>query len=498
MRYDILLTADRTLMSNHHGNEFLGFGACIPRNILSDKFVQALFCPPIRTVNGEPIQAPYGLRKVEAQLLLEGFKVLTVDPDHLHKYLDEAKALGIYVMDPFGIGPASTTFAKLLKTGEPYMQAQFQKLLEKPELRGAKKKGLKIIVGGSGTWQFKLRPEFLERYGIDCVVCGEGEKVVGRIFRMALKGEDLPKYYEVSPEEVPSLEEIPEIVKPSINGLVEIGRGCCRGCAFCSVTLRPLRWYPYEKIEKELSVNAQHGVKYGVLHAEDVLLYGSRSVIPRREKVLELHKRCKEILDYLSWSHTSMAAVAADPELIRMLSEILIDEKQDWWGAEIGIETGSPKLIRKVMPAKARPFKPEQWPEVVREAAGIMSDNNLVPACTLIIGLPEETDYDIIKTIELMDDLREFKSLIVPLFFVPLGRLKDRDWFTTEGLSELHKELLLRCLKHSLRWSKVIIKSYFRSKWYGRLFSLPYLLFVKMVEWKARNVKYVATPLLRR
>ena len=37
--------------------------------------------------------------------------------------------------------------------------------------------------------------------------------------------------------ETPSLEEIPDITKPSINGLIEIGRGCCRGCQFCNVTL---------------------------------------------------------------------------------------------------------------------------------------------------------------------------------------------------------------------------------------------------------------------
>jgi len=47
-----------------------------------------------------------GLRKVEAQLLNEGDEVLTADPDNLCYYLNEAEVLGIYVMDPFGLGPA--------------------------------------------------------------------------------------------------------------------------------------------------------------------------------------------------------------------------------------------------------------------------------------------------------------------------------------------------------------------------------------------------------
>gem|GEM_PF-6789033 len=30
---DVFLTADRTLMSNYHHNEFLGFGTCAPQTL---------------------------------------------------------------------------------------------------------------------------------------------------------------------------------------------------------------------------------------------------------------------------------------------------------------------------------------------------------------------------------------------------------------------------------------------------------------------------------
>ena len=117
-----------------------------------------------------------------------------------------------------------------------------------------------------------------------------------------------------------------------------------------------------------------------------------------------------------------------------------------------------------------------------------MTDNNLVPACTLITGLPQETEDDVVKTIALMDDLKDFKSLIVPLFFVPLGKLKDKDWFTMEQMSDLQMELLIKCLKHDIYWTKVIMKSYFKGKWYSRILSLLYWLFVKIVERKAKSV----------
>ena len=483
-----MLTADRTLMSNHHNKEFLGFGTTAPPNVVPEWFFKALFFPPIKTVKGIPVEAPYGLRKIEAQLLNEGFKVLTVDPDQLKPYINNAKVLGVHVMDPFGIGPASSTFARILKTGEPYVAKYFRLLFEKPEVKEAKRRGLKIIVGGPGAWQLKLKPEFIDMHGIDCVIDGEAEKVVGRIFKAAIDGEELPRFYETKITEAPSVDEIPEIKNPSVNGLIEIGRGCCRGCKFCSVTLRPLRWYPYDKIERELKVNVNAGIKHGIIHAEDVLLYGSRTVIPNREKVLKLHHLCKKHLNSIGWSHTSMAAVATDPKLVKEVSEIILDDNQRWWGAEIGIETGSPELAKKIMPAKARPFRAEQWPEVVKTAAGIMTDNNLVPACTLITGLPQETEEDVIKTIELIEDLKDFKSLIVPLFFVPMGRLKDKNWFTMEQMNDLQMELLIKCLRHDIYWAKIIMKSYFKGRWYSKILLFSYWLFVKIIERKAKNV----------
>ncbi|RLI19881.1 hypothetical protein DRO54_07505 [Candidatus Bathyarchaeota archaeon] len=134
MEDKILLTADRTLMSDYHHNEFVGFGTCAPPNFVPEWFYRILFFPKIKTENGIPVAAPYGLRKIEAQLIKEGFNVLTVDPDHLKEHIEEAKVLGIHVMDPFGLGPASSTFAAILKK-EPYLAKYFRLLLEKPEVK---------------------------------------------------------------------------------------------------------------------------------------------------------------------------------------------------------------------------------------------------------------------------------------------------------------------------------------------------------------------------
>ncbi|MGQ9624336.1 MAG: B12-binding domain-containing radical SAM protein [Candidatus Bathycorpusculaceae bacterium] len=481
----VLLTADRTLMSDYHHNEFLGFGTCAPPNFIPNWLYGFLFFPPIKTKNGFPVAAPYGLRKIEAQLLKEGFDVLTVGPEQLARYITEAKVLGIHVMDPFGLGPASSTFASILKK-EPFLSSYFRALVDSPEVKEAKKKGLKIIVGGPGVWQFRYRPGFVKEYGIDCVIEGEAEKVVGEIFRAALDDEKLPQYYEVSVKETPTLEEIPDIVKPSINGLVEVGRGCCRGCDFCSVTLKPLRWYPYEKIMREIGVNINGQINWTCLHAEDVMLYGSRNTLPDDEKLLKLHELVVKKCEGISWSHCSLAAIASKPKIFEKIAEVIL-QKQPWWGVEVGIETGSPELARKIMPVKAHPFKPEEWPDVVRTGMGLMHDNNLIPACTLIVGLPEESEEDTIKTIELVEELKGFRSLIVPLFFVPLGKLKKENWFKYTQITELHSELLVKCLEHDFYWIDSLIGLSFAGKWYASILQPLYRLFVGIVKYKTRK-----------
>jgi radical SAM superfamily enzyme YgiQ (UPF0313 family) len=312
---------------------------------------------------------------------------------------------------------------------------------------------------------------------------------VGKLFRAAIEGKELPRIYEVGQDEVPSIEEIPEIEKPSINGLIEIGRGCCRGCQFCNVTLRPLRWYPIEKIERELSVNLDSGkVKSTCLHAEDVMLYGSNNTTPNNEKLLSLHELVVKQCNDISWSHCSLAAIASAPKLFHEISEIIL-QKQSWWGVEIGIETGSPEIAKKIMPAKAHPFSADKWYDVVVEGMGLAHDNNLVPACTLIVGLPDEKEEDIIRTMDLVDDLKDMRSLIVPLFFVPLGNLTSKNWFKKTNLSERHKELLIQCAEHDFYWVDNLVDWSIKGKWYSPIMKEFYKGFSGIAKRKVREIE---------
>jgi len=496
---DVVLTTDRTMMTNHHGKEFLGFGTTGVPVIMPERFWFYLFAPRVRTDgDGRPREAPYGLRKIEAALLDAGIDAAIVDPSHLDDAVKGARVIMLSHHDYFGFGPPSSTFATLFEA-EPLNARSFRHLMESAPMRDAKKRGVKIIAGGPAAWQWRYREEDRRRWGIDTVVEGEGERIAVDLARRALKGEALPEWVVMPPNEAPGIDEIPLIKGPAVNGMVEIMRGCPRGCKFCSVTLRPLRHIPLERIEKEILINKRGGLKGTILHSEDVLLYGAKGVKPEGEKVYKVNVVAKRHMKIISWSHLSVAALVYAERngrwISRIMDEVVLQGGQRFLGVEVGVETGSERLTRLIMPAKAAPYPPEEWRELVIEAAGIMEDNRILPAMTLIAGLPEESEEDVLRTIELVDDLWDFRGLIVPLFFVPMGILSDRDWFRKHRMSDVHMELLKRCLTHGIRQSKSILKEYFSdSPILSRLIS-PFLhLFIWEIERYAKKYGFWSEP----
>lgn len=494
---EILITSDRTMMSNYRGREFLGFFTTAPAIGMPERLWLRLFAPKVKVDRlGRPVQAPYGLRKIEAALLNAGFRAAVVDPDHLRIHLGHSRMLMIGHHDYFAMASPSIVWWAL--TGrEPVNSRSFREFISRPEIKEAKRRGLKVIVGGPAAWQWMYKLDYWERLGIDTVVEGEAEKVIVDIAEKALSGGDIPRYVYIGPSDSPAVEEIPEIRAASINGFVEVMRGCPRRCKFCSVTLRPTRYYPLDKIEKELAVNEAAGIRDGVIHAEDVLLYGARGLIINPRALLKLHSLVKKYYRTFAWSHASLAGIKYAQEKFNMVSritELVYDEHQQMIGVEVGIETGSPRLARLIMPAKASPYRPEEWPDVVEDAFAIMHEHNIVPAATFILGLPGETEEDVMATIDLIDRLRPYRSLIVPMFFVPMGALRGERGFLRMNLSEIHVEALRRAFWHTTRWSKDILsKFYLRGAVYAPL-KLMLRMWIAYVEWQAKKLEKYVEP----
>ncbi len=442
-------------MSEYGGGIFLGFSACIPNGIVPDWLYFNLFCPPIKVnPDGSAPVAPCGTRKLESALLDADFgrdEIVVAHPEHLSKVVGpDTKILGITENDPLGIGPATSTFTQILN-GEPFMRIKFREVLADETVR---KYRPKIVVGGPGSWQLG-DPEVRKQMGIDCVVMGEAEKVAPALFRRIMAGETVPT--QVMGEVTP-IEEISNLKGATVDGIVEIARGCGRGCEFCVPTLAKFRCMNIDKILADVDVNIAAG-RQPLLHAEDVLRYGAKGIDVNPEKVLELFRRVSQRpgVTTVGISHFALASALSAPQVIEEISRMLELTPRKWLSGQTGIETASPALMAKFMVGKCRPFRPEQWADVVTQSFGLLEDNYWLPCGTIIMGLPGETEKDAAMTLELMDRISGYKSLVVPLFFVATGDLNEGESFTVGRMTRTHAELFLKCWQHDLRWAREII-----------------------------------------
>jgi radical SAM superfamily enzyme YgiQ (UPF0313 family) len=114
---------------------------------------------------------------------------------------------------------------------------------------------------------------------------------------------------------------------------------------------------------------------------------------------------------------------------------------------------------------------------VLIDAFEVMEKNCWVPCATLIIGLPGETDRDLELTIDLLEELKSYKSLIVPLFLVLMGGLKDKaESFNIKNMTPKQAELFLKCWEHNIDWGQRLMQEYFWTKSGVRGYGLRFLL----------------------
>jgi radical SAM superfamily enzyme YgiQ (UPF0313 family) len=472
----VVLTASATEMSDFFNNPFMAFVAGFAKGPIPLGFARKTLYPPAeRNPNGRAKYAPYGLRKVEAMLLENGFTefdVAVVHPEDLDTFIGpDTKVVGISSMDPTGMGYVSKTYSSIIGGGESLNAIEFHKLVSH---RSIKKFKPTIIVGGFGSWQLE-RKNVADSYGVDCVFIGGRPDAIIEVFKKAVNDEPLPRVVRAAESSVDwDYTTMPLTKHAAIHGAVEISKGCGRNCQFCTPTMQSKVDIPLGNIMNEVKTTVKEGSDHITLVTEDLFLYGAKgkNFIPNKKAVTKL---VKSVADYpgvksIQASHMSLAPVVCKPDMIKELAEILI--VRSWYShgskpiitAETGIETGSTRLMKKYMAGKMLPYKPEQWQDIVTSAFGILNDNDWYPLATLIIGLPEEKEEDILETLELMDALKGFNAFYVPLFFVPLENciLMNKKGAELDSLSRARWDFFIRCWEYNIRiWRDTFLENRF-------------------------------------
>lgn len=477
----IVLTASATEMSDFLNNPFIAFAGGFGKGPIPLSYVRKTLYPHRqKRADGQASYAPYGLRKVESMLLEGGFSqddIAVAYPEDLDKFIGpETKVVGISSMDPTGMGYVSKTYSSIVGGGEPMNRIEFRKLVMHPAIKKYKH-SLKLIVGGYGSWQLE-RQHVSKNYGVDCVLMGGRPGPIVELFKKAINGESLPRIAKAdeSLDNWNYNQEMPITENVAIHGAVEISKGCGRNCQFCTPTMQHKIDVPLDKIMKEVALSVAQGSDHITLITEDMFLYGAKDprFVPNREAVVKLFKT---VADYpgvksIQAAHMSLAPVWHDPKMIRELAEILIDKSWYSFGkkpiitAETGIETGSSRLMKKYMAGKMLPFQPEQWQEVVTQAFGVLNDNDWYPLATLIIGLPDEKEEDMLQTLELMDKLKGYNAFYVPLFFVPLENcvLMKQKGAEMDSLSKARWDFFIKCWEYNIKiWKPTFLENRLQS-----------------------------------
>jgi radical SAM superfamily enzyme YgiQ (UPF0313 family) len=429
-----------------------------------------------READGSARYMPAGVRVLEKSLLRafpEG-DVVACFPDDLHRFIGpRTRVVAVSTHNPLGVTFAAGVYTSIFGSSKMPLNSIYARKMFAQIKASPFRENFKVLVGGSGGWQITQTNTF-DELGIDCVVEGRSESAdTLALFRKAIAGEAVPR--EVTVGHPHSRDEILFPDRRTTFGVVEMTTGCGRRCQFCVPDLNPQIDMPQERILEAVRANVRHGNKQISLATEDMFIWGQVHTdtpfyFPNREALVNLYREIVETpgVEQHVLSHCTIAPFVVDPKLIQQLSETLLPKspihlprlsthpQKKALCPLIGLETGSVRMAKQIMPSKGVPFSIDDWPSVVLNGLQVANQNNWFPMMTLMVGNPGETDDDVRATLDLVYEMerRGLFAFLVPSIFTPLHdtRMAKQEGITqTRQLRPLQWQLIMKCWKMNLR-----------------------------------------------
>jgi radical SAM superfamily enzyme YgiQ (UPF0313 family) len=473
----IVLSAPFTEMIDHAGY-FIQMGmASIP---IWMEWVMDKKYPEWRNVkrfdDGSAKAAPAGLRVLE-RVMADEFgrdNVVVCYPQDVDQFIGpDTKIVAVSTHNPLGVTFAAGVYTSIFGSSREPINSHYASKLFDAIKSNPHRQTFKVILGGSGSWQITQRNAY-EPLGIDCVIDGRSESAETiRLFHEAIDGSSLPQQVVVDHPTDRNTLIFPD--RPTTFGVVEMTTGCGRRCQFCVPDLNPQIDLPKKGILEAVRANVASGNKQISLATEDMFIWGQVQTetpffFPNREALVDLYRDVVETpgVEQHVLSHSTMAPALVDPVMIEQLTDVLLPHspihlKRLSSHPEgkalvplIGMETGSVRMAKKIMPSKGVPFNIEDWQSVVIRGLEVLNKNNWFPMLTLMVGNPDETDEDVEATLDLVYEMerRGLFGFLVPSVFTPLEgtRMEDGKGVTeTKNLTRLQWQLILRCWKMNMR-----------------------------------------------
>jgi len=492
--YPIVLTADRTLMADYPVL-FDGMMGTIQTTSVPEPIMRTLVAPRVPTDGVAARKAPLGLRRIEAALLNDGFnreEVILCAPEDLDRCIGPmTKVVAVSSSDPLGRGMSNSTMSDMAG-GTLYTHTWYKRMLR--QIKEQKQAlGFKVIAGGAGAWQLAQQEPARQSLGIDTVVEGYAETQAAGWFHELVDGRELPPVVSAKSARE---DEIPAIQAPTSMGVVELSRGCGKGCQFCTIATERMIHIPMEVVASDVERNVERGVTSICALSEDFFRYGHTHRDPVNPPALKaLIRRLREIkpLKLIQLDHANVISVAhySDDDLREVHGLLVEGQRHDFLWVNLGVETASGELLdQNQKGGKIRPFQPAEWGELCDHEVRRLIKAGYFPLVSLIMGLPGETPEQVEKTVRWIENLYHERLVIFPIFYSPvipgLGR-----HFTIDDMTPMHWRLFRLAYNLNFKW---IPKMYWDNQT-GAGASLWRRLFIQLtgrlqtVQWQMKFIR---------
>ncbi len=355
----------------------------------------------------------------------------------------------------------------------------------------------KVIVGGQLTItdiDYVLRSQY-----VDFVVRGEGEitsvelldrleetdkvkDVKGISFKKdgkVVHTSDRPFVKDLDSLGFPYIESLIwlESYRPIDHGKVITSRGCPYSCNFCGLKEfwgRIIRWNSVEHVVQEVvRLREKFNVRY--------FCFRDASFTLRRESTLQLCKKLLEIDPEIKWECTTRIDLL-DSELIRIIKRTGCQK------IRIGIESGSEKILKSLNKGITT--------DTIIKQAQLLKDNKMTWLAYFMFGMPDETEEDMLATMNLIKKIKPDFVTVGTFYPVPnteiFNDLKSRGELPENTDPNLFSMRVLS--KHYLRYMSLeqyqkLMKKIVRltEKIYSKHYSVDQLFSEQMVPCKTKN-----------
>lgn len=447
--FPIALTADRTLMADYP-TLLDGMMATVQTSAVPTVVMRRLLAPPVPSHGVRAVRAPLGLRRLEAALRRDGLgadDVVVVPPGQLHRAIGTStRIVAVSSGDPLGLGMTSTTMGGLVG-GRLHTAKAFEALCRRINAQRRTLPSVQLLAGGPGAWQLEQHPEQVQRLGIDQVVLGYADGGIG-----APLNDSTANARRVT---TPRACDIPPILGATCMGVVEISRGCGRGCGFCTLAAEPMDHLPVEIITADVATNVAHGTPAVSLVSEDFLRFGSPDTGVNPSALLELLQAVRSVpgVRMIQVDHVNVSSIIQFPPdalaEARKLIQVSPAHERIW--VNVGVEAvDASLLVANGLSGKLHPFAAKEWSRLCREAVDRLLAAGFTPMLSFIVGLPGETPEHVRRTRDWVASLAPEAPIVTfPIFFAPVE--PGQRAFTRADMTAEHWDLFAVCYERNFR-----------------------------------------------